>query len=61
MIHFDIFNLEKKLEELEKETLVEGFWNDQTKSNKILSQIKNIKSKTIKYKNLKNETNNILE
>ena len=61
MIHFDIPNLEQELEELEKQTTQDGFWNDQSKSNKVLSQIKSIKGKTIKYKELFNEANNILE
>ena len=61
MIHFDIQNLEQELEELEKQTTQDGFWNDQSKSNKVLSQIKSIKGKTVKYKELFNEVSNILE
>ena len=61
MIHFDIPNLEQELEELEKLTTQDGFWNDQSKSNKVLSQIKSIKGKTVKYKDLFNEASNILE
>ena len=61
MIHFDIPNLRQELSKLEQQTVAEGFWNNQETSNKILAQIKNIKSKTIKYKELENEVNNILE
>ena len=61
MIHFDIPNLQQELEELEKQTTQEGFWNDQSKSNKVLSQIKSIKGKTVKYNELFNEVSNILE
>jgi len=61
VIHFDIPNLQQELEELEKQTTQDGFWNDQSQSNKILTQIKSIKSKTVKYKELFNESNNILE
>ena len=61
MIHFDIPTLKKELEKLEKQTTEEGFWNDQTKSSKVLAQIKTIKGKTEKYKCLENESNNILE
>ena len=61
MIHFDIPNLQKELEELENQTTQDGFWNDQSKSNKVLAQIKSIKGKTIKYKELFNEASNILE
>lgn len=61
MIHFDIPNLQNELEKLEKQTTQDGFWNDQNKSNRILSQIKSIKGKTVKYNELFNEANNILE
>ena len=43
---FDIAELEKQLQELEKQTMEANFWNDNKNSSKILSQIKNIKNKT---------------
>ena len=49
MIHFDIAKLKQELEELEKQTTEDGFWNDQEKSNKILSEIKFRKNKVTKY------------
>ena len=61
MIHFDIPKLEKELSELEKQTTENGFWDNQKESNKALSKIKNIKSKTVKYKELEAEFSNILE
>lgn len=61
MIHFDIPKLEKELSELEKQTTENGFWDNQKESNKVLSKIKNIKSKTAKYKELEAEFANILE
>ena len=61
MIHFDIQKLEAELKELEEETMQEGFWNDQKKSNKILAEIKIRKSKVTKYKELTVELNNIKE
>ena len=61
MIHFDILNLENKLTELEKETTTENFWNDQKNANKVLSEIKKLKSKCNKYRDLKLELENILE
>ena len=61
MIHFDIPKLEKELSELEKQTTENGFWDNQKESNKVLSKIKNIKSKTAKYKELETEFANILE
>ena len=36
---------EEELKELESKTLEEGFWNNSSKSNVILKQIKDIKSK----------------
>ncbi len=61
MIHFDISKMEQELQELEKKTTVEGFWNNQKESSKILSEIKHRKSKCVKYKELKNEIEGILE
>ena len=61
MIHFDISKLEKELNELEKITLEEGFWNDSTKSSNILSKIKALKSKCTTYSKLVNELNGLRE
>ena len=61
MIHFDIPNLEMELRELEKETMQEGFWNDQKNSNKVLTEIKSRKNKINKYKEIYGELKNILE
>lgn len=61
MIHFDITKLAKELQELEKKTTEEGFWNDQKESNKILAEIKSRKSKVTKYNELASEVENILE
>ena len=54
---FDIAKLEEKLQILEKQTMEEKFWNDSKNSSKILTQIKNIKNKTVEYKKIKNEKN----
>lgn len=61
MIHFDIPKLENELSKLEAETTNPEFWEDSKKSNIILSKIKNLKGKTTKYHELKNEIDNILE
>ena len=61
MIHFDVEKLKLELDELEKQTTEEGFWSDQEKSNKILSEIKQRKSKYTKFKELESEINNTLE
>ncbi len=58
---FDISNLKRQIQDLEKETLQERFWNDNQKSSKILSKIKQLKSKYNSYNNVKKEINNLLE
>lgn len=58
---FDIVKLEKKLEELEKQTTQENFWNDSKNSSKILTEIKATKNKTNEYKRLTNEIINLQE
>ena len=58
---FDIVKLKKELEELEKQTLEENFWNDSKNSSKILAQIKVIKNKTNEHKRLENEMINLEE
>lgn len=58
---FDISRLEKELQELEKQTLEENFWNDTTNSTKILSEIKDRKNKWTQYNNIKRELTNLQE
>ena len=53
--------LKQELDELEKQTAEDGFWSDQEKSSKILSQIKIRKSKYRKYKDIESEINNVIE
>ena len=55
MIHFDIAGLEKELSDLEKQTLEEGFWNDNSNSSIILTKIKSLKNKCTMYYKLQNE------
>lgn len=61
MSHFDINNKEQKLKELENKTLEPNFWNDAKKSTQVLSEIKKIKGKCIKYRNIETELKNIEE
>ena len=61
MILFDTPQLERRLEELEEETSKSEFWNNQEDTTKVLSEIKRIKDKYTKFKQLENETNNLLE
>ena len=61
MSPFDIPNLEKKLQELEEQTTKQEFWEDTENTTKVLSEIKKIKGKYTKYKELEKELNNLLE
>ncbi len=58
---FDIPGLESRLKELEEETSKPEFWNDSENTGKVLSEIKRIKNKYSKYKELEKELNNLLE
>ena len=61
MIHFDVPKLEQDLQKLEEKTAQDGFWNEPQESNKILSEIKKIKSKCTKYRELEADVKSILE
>ncbi len=56
-----IEDLELTLKNLEEKTLEEGFWNDSKKSNKVLQEIKEVKSKYSGLKSIKQSANNLLE
>lgn len=58
---FEIENLEIKLKDLEAQTTEQSFWEDSQNTGKVLSEIKKIKGKYLKYKNLEKEINNLLE
>ena len=58
---FEIENLEIKLKDLEAQTTEPSFWEDSQNTGKVLSEIKKIKGKYLKYKNLEKEINNLLE
>ena len=58
---FDITKLEKELEKLETETSKPDFWENSENTTKVLTKIKKIKNKYIKYKELEKEINNLLE
>ena len=58
---FDIPNLEKRLQELEEKTSKSEFWEDTENTAKVLSEIKKIRNKYLKYKELEKEINNLLE
>lgn len=59
---FDIDNVKKEFNVLEKETQKEEFWNkNPNETSKILSKMKHLKHKTTKYEDLKNEVENLIE
>ena len=58
---FDIEEAEKKLENLEKQTLKEDFWKDSKNSSKILSQIKYLKNKVLGFREIEKEIKNLQE
>lgn len=54
-------DMEKKLKELESETLKEGFWTDKKLSNSILKELKQVKYKYTMYKEICSEIKNLEE
>lgn len=61
MSHFDINNKEQTLKELENKTLEPNFWNDTKNSTQVLTEIKRIKGKCVKYRSIEAELKNIEE
>lgn len=59
MIHFDIANLQKELNNLEKKTNNPNFWSNPEESTPILAKIKEIKSKLDNYKKIETELINL--
>lgn len=59
---FDIGQLEIELKQLEEQTVQDGFWQqDSSETGKILSKIKQIKNKVVKYKKVKQDVINLQE
>ena len=61
MIHFDINNLEKELNNLVQQTTETNFWEDSKKSSKVLKRINEIKNRVEQFKKIKNEASNLIE
>ena len=61
MIHFDLEGIKNRLDELEKETMAEGFWNDIKRSSKVLQEIKSLKNKESKYQKIISEVDNLVD
>ena len=54
-IHFEIAKLKSQIEELEKESAKEGFWDDLENSQKVLQKTKQLKDKVAAFNALKGE------
>ncbi len=61
MFLFDLPSTEKKIEELNQETLKSGFWDDLDNSTKVLSEVKRLEKKKTEYLNIKSELDNTIE
>ena len=61
MFLFDLASIEKEINELNQETLKDGFWNDIDNSSKILAKIKRLEKKKAEYTNVKANVNNAIE
>lgn len=61
MSYFDIPKLKNELADLEQQTVQENFWNDSKNSAKVLTRIKQLKSKCTDYENIVNEITNLQE
>ena len=58
---FDIDKIEAELKELENQTIQEGFWNDSKTSSKVLTRIKQLKSKCTSFRKIETEIQNMQE
>ena len=57
----DIAGTVSKIEELEKEAMQEGFWDDMENSQKVLKLTKDLKNKVERYENLKSSYDDTLD
>jgi peptide chain release factor 2 len=53
--------LKKEYDELQKQTSEDGFWEDQAKSNKVFSKIKQLERKIKSYEDIKLNLENLIE
>jgi peptide chain release factor 2 len=58
---FDLDKLDKRITELENETIQDGFWNDTKKSGTVLQEMKQLKNKQSKFLSIRNEFKNLIE
>jgi len=57
--HFDIDNKEEKKASLEKESLVEGFWNDNKKAKEVMRELETLKAKLKSFYDLNSAVDDI--
>ena len=60
MIHFNLAATKSEIEELDKQTQQEDFWNDMDNSAKVLQKIKGLKAKVEAYENLEKTHEDLL-
>ncbi len=61
MILFDLKSMTNRIQELEKNTMQEGFWNDNKTSSIVLQEMKYLKNKVEKFTKLQEELANLKE
>lgn len=61
MIHFDLDNRQKEIEQLSKQTEDESFWKDQNNSRKVIAKINQNKKLIENYNSITDKVNKLLE
>lgn len=61
MFLFDLDSINKNIEELNKETLKDGFWNDVENSSRVLAELKRLEKKKTSFIKIKEELENLIE
>ena len=61
MFLFDLDSINKNIEELNKETLKDGFWNEVENSSKVLAELKRLEKKKTSFIKVKEELENLIE
>ena len=59
MIHFDLSSLEEKFKELEGQSHIDNFWDDQEKAQRVLKEKKQVENKINEYKKIYGELQDI--
>ena len=61
MIHFDLSKLKEQIEEIENTIESPDFWGNPQESSKVLSHLKQLKSKLEKFEYIENELTNLID